>query len=116
MTTDVIVGFPGETDTEFETSIAFVEEMEFAKLHVFRYSPREQTAAASMPGHLEPAVAQARSNRMRLLGADLEAGFRERFLGRSFAVLWESAEPRPEGLRERPKRCDRIGQRSPHLL
>lgn len=98
VTTDVIVGFPGETDAEFETSIAFVEEMEFAKLHVFRYSPREHTAAASMPGHLEPAVAQARSNRMHALGAELEAGFRARFLGKSFEVLWESAEPRPEGL------------------
>lgn len=98
VTTDVIVGFPGETDAEFETSIAFVEEMKFAKLHVFRYSPREQTAAASMPGQLQPAVAQARSNRMHALGAELEADFRARFLGRSFAVLWESAEPRPEGL------------------
>jgi threonylcarbamoyladenosine tRNA methylthiotransferase MtaB len=99
VTTDVIVGFPGETDAEFETSIAFVEEMEFAKLHIFRYSPREHTAAASMPGHLQPAVAQERSNRMHALGADMEAGFRARFLGRSLAVLWESAEPRPQGLR-----------------
>jgi threonylcarbamoyladenosine tRNA methylthiotransferase MtaB len=99
VTTDVIVGFPGETDAEFETSIAFVEETEFAKLHVFRYSPRERTAAASMSGHPEPAVAQARSNRMHALGADLEARFRARFVGRSFAVLWESAEPRPDGLR-----------------
>jgi len=96
VTTDVIVGFPGETDAEFDTSIAFVEEMEFAKLHVFRYSPRDHTAAASMPAQVAPSVAQERSNRMHELGAELESRFRARFLGRSFPVLWESAEPRPE--------------------
>lgn len=98
VTTDIIVGFPGETDAEFEESIAFVEEMAFAKLHVFRYSPRELTAAASMPGQVDPRVAQERSSRMHELGADLEAGFRRRYLGRTVPVLWESAEPRPEGL------------------
>ncbi|MGD8331317.1 MAG: tRNA (N(6)-L-threonylcarbamoyladenosine(37)-C(2))-methylthiotransferase MtaB [Acidobacteriota bacterium] len=98
VTTDMIVGFPGETDAEFEASIGFVEEMEFARLHVFRYSPREGTAAAGMPGQVDPATAQERSNRMHELGAELEARFRERFVGRTGEVLWESAEPRPEGL------------------
>jgi len=98
VTTDVIVGFPGETEAEFEASIGFVEEMEFAKLHVFRYSPRAGTAAAGMPGQVDAAAAQERSNRMHALGAELEARFRERFVGRTGEVLWESAEPRPEGL------------------
>ena len=98
ITTDVMVGFPGETDDEFAESIAFVEEMGFAKLHVFRYSARELTAAATMPEQVEPPVAQERSNRMHELGARLEAAFRRRFLGRTLPVLWESAEPRPEGL------------------
>ncbi|MCH7825309.1 MAG: tRNA (N(6)-L-threonylcarbamoyladenosine(37)-C(2))-methylthiotransferase MtaB [Acidobacteria bacterium] len=99
ITTDIIVGFPGESDAEFETSLGFVEEMEFAKLHVFRYSPREGTVAATMPGRVPPPVAQQRSNRMHALGAVCEAGFKARFIGRTVPVLWESAEPRPECLR-----------------
>lgn len=99
ITTDIIVGFPGESDMEFEASVAFVEEMEFAKLHVFRYSPREGTAAATMPGRVPPPVAQRRSKRMHGLGAVCEAGFKARFIGRTVPVLWESAEPRPECVR-----------------
>ncbi len=99
ITTDIIVGFPGESDVEFEASVGFVEEMEFAKLHVFRYSPREGTAAATMPGRVPPLVAQQRSNRMHALGAVCESRFKARFIGRTVAVLWESAEPRPECVR-----------------
>ncbi len=98
VTTDVIVGFPGETDGEFESSIEFIEEMEFAKLHVFRYSPRARTAAAGMPNQVPPVVAQERSRRMHALGEQLEERFRRRFVGRTLQVLWESAEPRPEGV------------------
>jgi len=99
VTTDVIVGFPGETDAEFEDSIAFIEEMDFARLHVFRYSPRELTAAMSMPGQVGPAVAQERSNRMHELAQELTSRFQRRFIGRTLPVLWEAAEPRAEGLR-----------------
>ncbi len=99
VTTDVIVGFPGETDAEFENSIAFIEEMDFARLHVFRYSPRELTAAMSMPGQVGPAVAQERSNRMHELAQELTSRFQRRFIGRTLPVLWEAAEPRAEGLR-----------------
>ena len=99
ITTDVIVGFPGETETEFETSIAFIEEMEFAKLHVFRYSPRDGTAAATMTDQVAPPAAQQRSNRMHALGAACEGRFKERFIGRTVPVLWESAEPRPDCVR-----------------
>ena len=99
ITTDIIVGFPGESDMEFETSLGFVEEMEFAKLHVFRYSPREGTAAAMMPRQVLPPVVQERSNRMQALGAVCEADFKARFIGRTVPVLWESAEPRPECVR-----------------
>ena len=99
ITTDIIVGFPGESDLEFETSLGFVEEMEFAKLHVFRYSPREGTVAAIMPGQVSPPVIKERSNRMQALGALCEAGFKARFIGWTVPVLWESAEPRPECIR-----------------
>jgi len=84
---------------EFETSFSFVEEMEFAKLHVFRYSPREGTAAAMMPGQVLPRIVQERRNRMQALGAVYEAAFKARFIGRTVPVLWESAEPRPECVR-----------------
>lgn len=93
ISTDVIVGFPGECDAEFEDSIEFVRAMAFSRLHVFRYSPREGTAAATMPGHVEPAAAAERSERMHDLGAVLEDRFRRGFVGRELEVLWESNEP-----------------------
>ena len=67
VSTDVIAGFPGETDDEFETSLAFVREMDFMKLHVFRYSKRPGTAAARMPGHVSEEVKKARSARLLAL-------------------------------------------------
>ena len=65
--TDLIVGFPGETDEEFERSLAFCEEMRFSKMHVFRYSRRPGTPAASMPGQVDPHVSAERSRRAREL-------------------------------------------------
>ncbi|MDX1524023.1 MAG: tRNA (N(6)-L-threonylcarbamoyladenosine(37)-C(2))-methylthiotransferase MtaB [Anaerolineae bacterium] len=93
ITTDVIVGFPGETEAEFARSIAFVESMAFAKLHIFRYSRREGTAAAKMKGQVPSKVVQARSQAMHTLNADLERAFRQKFVGRTLPVLWESSEP-----------------------
>ena len=98
ITTDIIVGFPGETEREFEESLAFVEEMAFAKLHTFRYSLREGTAAAMMKRHVSAQIAQARSQRMHRLNAELEAVFRGSFVGRTMPVLWESSEPYGFGL------------------
>lgn len=98
VTTDIIVGFPGETETEFSESLAFVEAMAFAKLHVFRYSRRAGTAAASMPGQVSPTITTERSRRMRALGNRLERAFRRRFLGRTMDVLWEMDEPNGNGL------------------
>lgn len=93
ISTDIIVGFPGECDAEFEDSIGFVQAMEFSRLHVFRYSRREGTAAASMAGHVTPDTTGQRSARMHQLGARMEETFRRRFVGRDLAVLWESSEP-----------------------
>jgi threonylcarbamoyladenosine tRNA methylthiotransferase MtaB len=93
VTTDIIVGFPGETEAEFEESLAFVEEMAFARLHIFRYSPREGTAAAGMQGQVSPQAAQVRSQQMHRLNAQLEESFRAGFVGRRMPVLWESSEP-----------------------
>ncbi len=74
--TDVIVGFPGETDAEFAISKAFIEEMDFAGLHVFRYSKRPGTAAARLPNHVPDDVKKARVTR--------------RFVGQTMPVLWEA--------------------------
>jgi len=98
ITTDVIVGFPAETDAEFAESLAFVEELTLAKLHIFRYSPRAGTAAAAMKGQVPAPVAQERSQRMHALNAKLEETFRHKFVGRTMPVLWESEEPYGFGL------------------
>jgi threonylcarbamoyladenosine tRNA methylthiotransferase MtaB len=98
ITTDIIVGFPGETESEFNVSLNFVEEMAFAKLHVFRYSRRDRTAAASMPGQIPPELRTERSRRMHILSGKLEQTFRQRFLGRTMDVLWETGEPDGQAL------------------
>ncbi len=99
VTTDVMVGFPGETGDDFETSLAAIEAMGFARLHIFRFSRRPGTAAATMPGQVPAAVAAERSERMHELGARLEAAFQRRFAGRTMDVLWEQAQRTPDGLR-----------------
>lgn len=99
VSTDVIVGFPGEDDAEFDTSLAYVEEMAFSRLHVFRYSSREGTAAASMIGQVPPSVAQERSRRMHAVGARAERTWRRRHLGRRMEALWETAEESETGRR-----------------
>jgi threonylcarbamoyladenosine tRNA methylthiotransferase MtaB len=98
VTTDVIVGFPGETEDEFAESLAFVEAMSFAKLHIFRYSPRQGTAAAQMPNQVPADVIGERGQRMHRLGAKLERAFRARFVGRTMDVLWETGEASGDSL------------------
>jgi threonylcarbamoyladenosine tRNA methylthiotransferase MtaB len=92
VSTDIIVGFPGEDDDEFQQSLEFVEEMAFSRLHVFRYSPRHGTRAADMPRQIPGPEAQERSRRMRSLGARLETEFSRRFVGATVEVLWEQSE------------------------
>lgn len=92
VTTDIMVGFPGESETEFAESLAFVEAMQFARLHIFRYSPRPGTHAATMPDQVLPAVVTERARRMHLLNMRLEHSFRRRFIGRTMEVLWETAQ------------------------
>jgi threonylcarbamoyladenosine tRNA methylthiotransferase MtaB len=92
VSTDVIVGFPGETEDEFGASLDFVEEMAFSRLHIFRYSRREGTLAAAMPDQVHGPVSSERSRRLHELGADLERRFNSLFVGRQTEVLWETAE------------------------
>lgn len=90
ITTDIIAGFPGETEEEFAESLAFVNEMNFSGGHVFTYSPRPGTGAARMKGQVKPEV---RKRRNHILHDALEASarsYRESFVGTQVAVLWES--------------------------
>lgn len=91
LTADVLVGFPGETDDEFEALCAYIASRPFAHLHVFPYSVRPGTAAARMPGRVADDVLQARMERVLALGREKERAFRERFVGREVDVLVEEA-------------------------
>jgi threonylcarbamoyladenosine tRNA methylthiotransferase MtaB len=95
ITTDVIVGFRGESEEEHKASLKFVERMRFSRLHVFKYSPRPGTPAANMPGQIPAAVTQARSEAMIALGRRLARDYHGRFVGEEVEVLCESA--REEG-------------------
>jgi threonylcarbamoyladenosine tRNA methylthiotransferase MtaB len=89
VTTDIIVGFPGETAEEFAASLSFVEEMQFARTHVFKYSARPGTTAAEMPHQVSYAEKKRRSEAMLKLARESSQRFRRGFLGRSLEVLWE---------------------------
>jgi threonylcarbamoyladenosine tRNA methylthiotransferase MtaB len=93
---DVIVGFPGETDAEFESTCRFIEASPLALLHVFPYSERPGTTAASLGDRVPPPVIAARSARLRALGGALSLRFRRRFIGRTLDVL-ALREVRPDG-------------------
>ncbi len=84
---DVIVGFPGESNAEFEATCRFIESAGINYLHVFSWSPRPGTPAASLPGIVQPAVVRDRSARLRDLGRELSVRFRRSFVGRDRIVL-----------------------------
>ncbi len=89
ITTDVIAGFPGEGEGDFDETIAFCEEIGFARLHCFPYSIRSGTAAARMPGQVGPEIRKERLSRLLALGEHLSLRFRRRFAGTVRPVLWE---------------------------
>ena len=100
LSTDLIVGFPGETEADFEESLAYVAEMAFARLHVFSYSPRPETAAAKFPGQVRGDVKKARAGRMIALGEQMGLTFHEQYVGQTLNVLWEmNTGADPKGLR-----------------
>src|SRR5262249_4288341 len=85
--TDVITGFPGETDAEFEETYRRMQDWPLTYAHVFTYSPREGTAAVGLPNPVPEKIAQERSGRLRQLSAEKSLAFRRRFLGRTLSVL-----------------------------
>jgi threonylcarbamoyladenosine tRNA methylthiotransferase MtaB len=90
ITTDIIVGFPGETADDFRESYDFVEEIGFSRLHAFPYSARPGTAAADMPDHLTKDQKKARIHEMLELGRKMGSDYHGRFVGKKLNVLWES--------------------------
>lgn len=98
LTTDVIVGFPGETDDEFEATCRAVETIGFSKVHIFRFSPREGTPAATMAGQIDGRIKQQRAAQLDTLAQPLRAAFFARLVGRPLQVLVESADPAQPGL------------------
>jgi threonylcarbamoyladenosine tRNA methylthiotransferase MtaB len=90
ITTDVIVGFPGETEAEFDECYAFCEEMSFAGIHVFPYSNRSGTVAARLPGQHADPVKKERVHRLIELAQHSAAEYRRGFTGREVEVLWET--------------------------
>ncbi len=97
ITTDVIAGFPGETEAQFAETLALCEEVGFARIHAFPYSPRARTTAALLPGRLEPAVVKERMARLLALGGELWRRFREEQCGSVRPVLWEAPRTGPDG-------------------
>ncbi len=89
LTTDLIVGFPGETEADFEQGLEFVEELRFAHAHIFPFSAREGTAAARFGSHVTKAVKKERSRRLHAVVARTGAAERARFVGSVRPVLWE---------------------------
>ena len=89
ISTDIITGFPGETDEDFEQTYQMAKELEFAKMHVFRFSPRQGTAAARMRGQIKDDIKKARSQRLLDLNEEHSRRFRQQFLGETAQVLIE---------------------------
>ena len=90
ITTDVIAGFPGETDEEFAESLEFVKEMSFAGGHAFTYSPRPGTAAMRLGGQTKHEIRKERNAILRDVFEEGARAYRQRFLGQTISVLWES--------------------------
>jgi len=90
VTTDVIAGFPGESEDEFAETLDFVREMDFAGGHVFAYSARPGTAAARMKGQIRPEVRKKRNAVLREAFEESAQAYRQKFVGRRMSVLWES--------------------------
>jgi threonylcarbamoyladenosine tRNA methylthiotransferase MtaB len=90
--TDVMVGFPGETDEEFQNSFNLLKESAVTYFHVFSYSKRKNTPAATMPNQIHPRLIKERSRILRELGHEKKSGFYRSFIGRTLPVLVERGE------------------------
>ena len=92
LTTDVIVGFPGETEEEFNKTYEFLKEIKFYKMHVFKYSPRSGTVAAKMPNQIDGNIKEERSNKLIELSDKNEKEYNQKYIGKEVEVLLEERE------------------------
>ena len=92
LTTDIIVGFPGETEEEFETTYQFLKEVKLYKMHVFQYSPRRGTRAAVMPNQIDGNIKEARSKKLIELSNENQKMYNQQLVGKEVEVLFEDRE------------------------
>lgn len=97
ITTDIIVGFPGETEEEFEETYEFVKDINFSRIHVFKYSPRKGTPAAKMIDQVDGNLKNNRSERLIALGQDLMENFNKNFINSNLSVLFEEESKKEKG-------------------
>ncbi len=100
ITTDIIVGFPGESEEEFKETYDFVKEIGFSKIHVFKYSPRKGTPAAQMDNQIDGNTKNLRSEKLIALGEEVAESFRNRFINRYVEVLFEEENKKNPGYYE----------------
>ncbi len=101
ITTDLIAGFPGETDTDFEKTFSLARKIGFSKMHIFKFSPRKGTAAEKMPHQISSRIKDQRSRRLRQLDLELGFEFRRQFINETANILIENSNGRLKGRSER---------------
>ena len=89
LTTDIIVGFAGETDEEFEQTYNFLKKINFYKMHIFKYSPRKGTKAENMPNQVDGNIKEVRSKKLIELSDLNETNYLKSYIGKKISVLWE---------------------------
>ena len=89
LTTDIIVGFPGETEEEFNKTYEFLKEIKFYKMHIFKYSPRKGTKAAQMKQQIDGAKKEERSHKLIELSDENEKSYNKKYVGKTVEVLFE---------------------------
>ena len=92
LTTDIIVGFPGENEEEFEETYNFLKEIKFYKMHVFPYSPRKGTVAEKMPEQVDGNIKEKRSKKLIEMSEQNQKGYNEKLIGKEVEVLFEEEE------------------------
>ncbi|TJX14733.1 tRNA (N(6)-L-threonylcarbamoyladenosine(37)-C(2))-methylthiotransferase MtaB [Tissierella creatinini] len=117
ITTDIIVGFPGESDEEFKETCDFVKDIGFSRIHVFKYSPRKGTPAASMENQIDGNIKNARSEKLIDLGEIVAENFRNKFINKNLVVLFEEENKKIsnafEGYTTNYLRVRILGKKSP---
>ncbi len=97
ITTDIIVGFPGETEEEFNETLEFVKEIRFSRIHVFKYSPRKGTPAAKYENQIDGNIKNIRSEKLIALGEELMLEFNSKFINSTLSVLFEEESKKEDG-------------------